>query len=120
MSFPNGGPAGGAVGTLAVSILVLVDVLPERWRDIGYHFGIEVSILVLVDVLPEHSHRQTWLINSKCFNPCFSGCPSRTFERNGEMDYSSPVSILVLVDVLPEQDMRRKQPSAPLWFQSLF
>ena len=36
------------------------------------------------------------------FNPCFSGCPSRTQAEREKEKGINQVSILVLVDVLPE------------------
>ena len=67
---------------LRVSILVLVDVLPELGDgDLALVSGRVVSILVLVDVLPELSPSR-WAGNgSPSFNPCFSGCPSRTYKH---------------------------------------
>ena len=61
-----------------VSILVLVDVLPERNQGDILKKGGKVSILVLVDVLPELVPNRYFLPHLKSFNPCFSGCPSRT------------------------------------------
>ena len=62
----------------SVSILVLVDVLPEPARPPPTARVIRVSILVLVDVLPEPFSRLMESFSRGSFNPCFSGCPSRT------------------------------------------
>ena len=61
-----------------VSILVLVDVFPERPLLNFHPPESAVSILVLVDVFPELIY-SLWigLFNLR-FNPCFSGCLSRT------------------------------------------
>ena len=71
-----------------VSILVLVDVLPEQGGRRQMDGACGVSILVLVDVLPEHFRNERLLHLEDCFNPCFSGCPSRTLATKGYVDLS--------------------------------
>ena len=96
MSFPN--PSWRCWRKLkeVVSILVLVDVLPEPFSGNRFRLRVEsVSILVLVDVLPEPAYVNTALRIAR-------------------------VSILVLVDVLPEPGVSG-EGSAPIGrFQSLF
>ena len=103
-----------------VSILVLVDVLPERC---DYRQFIDrpqlVSILVLVDVLPEPHGDWNSRGHFGSFNPCFSGCPSRT-DNMSILRQKCEVSILVLVDVLPEQKGSRWGSNWAMLFQSLF
>ena len=68
-----------AASIFFVSILVLVDVLPEPRQPAKRYRKVEVvSILVLVDVLPELFFKECERYSGSCFNPCFSGCPSRT------------------------------------------
>ena len=79
-----------------------------------------VSILVLVDVLPERACSSRNHRKRRCFNPCFSGCPSRTFMVTAELYVSLFVSILVLVDVLPEPKKKKKIPGIPRSFNPCF
>ncbi len=61
-----------------VSILVLVDVPLEVNDRKKVKKKKRVSILVLVDVpLEEQNHIYT-IPDYLCFNPCFSGCASRS------------------------------------------
>ena len=103
-----------------VSILVLVDVFPEPELPPPFLFLPVVSILVLVDVFPEPGRYITVSGFTDCFNPCFSGCLSRTMMSSIIPLMISRVSILVLVDVFPEPRETRLHSLFHLWFQSLF
>ena len=93
---------------------------PNASQEFYFSHTYSVSILVLVDVLPERQSLPTSVIPAPGFNPCFSGCPSRTHCGAGCRLSRLTVSILVLVDVLPEPYPSSSQNRSPLRFNPCF
>ena len=110
---------------IAVSILVLLEVLLQRWHETIYSHVPYVSILVLLEVLLQRiekrfctleenlfqslfywksyfnvNRQKTVLIIIVCFNPCFTGSPTSTVSPNLVYSDKIGVSILVLLEVL--------------------
>ena len=79
-----------------------MDVLPEHVADENERRKME-GFNPCFSGCPSRTILDRFLeCNQKGFNPCFSGCPSRTKSAQAKKPESSLVSILVLVDVLPE------------------
>ena len=132
--------------TLAVSILVFLDSLPQE--KITYRVSIcssFVSILVFLDSLPQawavrlgayrtapfqslffwiHFHklgrRQAWVWAFWGFNPCFSGFTSTRSRRRYDSISHRHVSILVFLDSLPQDIDHYEASYCDCRFQSLF
>ena len=121
MSFPNLLCFDVEVEPTCVSILVLVDVLPEPMQGLTVLMPpYSVSILVLVDVLPEPRER----LNQEKGRLRVSILVLVDVLPEPPLVYFSPlekrVLILVLVDVLPEPLMLACFYLVDLRFQSLF
>ncbi len=78
-----------------------------------------VSILVLVDVSLKESKPDTGSAAILGFNPCFSGCISKSCHHRFPL-WLLPVSILVLVDVSLKDGVAILPIYGVIEFQSLF